>query len=173
MRIQDQWWCSCGENPHCSLTKKTSALRLCMSVMLGKSSHHEKIGSLWPLLIFSKKYPPLPLPIFFQKSCPSPLGQCLNESYLYFRWLPRIESCWGQGISWTKRKFDGLGLIIPLTEGRYDLVMYRIGRRKNEDGGILFVEKFKNGGRDPIFFMVGTLTQHAWHAKSQSAATFC
>ena len=37
----------------------------------------------------------------------------------------------------------------------------------------VFVEKFKNGGRDPIFFMVATLTQHAWHAKSQSAATFC
>ena len=45
-------------------------------------------------------------------------------------------------------------------------------RRKNGGGGIFFVEKFKNGGRDPIF-MVGTLTQHAWHAKSQSAATFC
>ena len=47
------------------------------------------------------------------------------------------------------------------------------GRRKNGCGGIFFVEKFKNGGKDPIFFMVGTLTQHAWHAKSQSAATFC
>ena len=47
------------------------------------------------------------------------------------------------------------------------------GRRKNGGGDIFSVEKFKNGGRDPIIFMVGTLTQHAWHAKSQSAATFC
>ena len=46
------------------------------------------------------------------------------------------------------------------------------GKRKNGGGGTFFVEKFKNGGRDPIFFMVGTLSQHAWHAKSQSAATF-
>ena len=73
---------------------------------------------------FFKKIPPLPLPISFQKRCPSPLGQCLNESYLYFRWLPGIESCWGQGISWTKRKSGGLGLIMPLTEGLDDLVMY-------------------------------------------------
>ena len=41
-------------------------------------------------------------------------------------------------------------------------------RRKNGGGGIFFVEKFKNGGRDPIFFMVGTFAQHAWHAKSPS-----
>ena len=47
------------------------------------------------------------------------------------------------------------------------------GRRNNGGRGMFFVEKFKNGGRDPIFFMVGTLTQHAWYAKSQSAATFC
>ena len=40
-------------------------------------------------------------------------------------------------------------------------------------GVFFFVEKFKKGGRDPIFFMVGTLTQHAWLAKSQSVATFC
>ena len=47
------------------------------------------------------------------------------------------------------------------------------GRRKNGGVGIFVVEKYKNGGRDPIFFMVGTLAQRAWHAKSQSAATFC
>ena len=72
---------------------------------------------------------------------------------------------------------------MPLTEGRDDLVMYCFqslahyggplleGERKR--AGVFFFEKFKNGGRDPIFFMVGTLTQHAWHARSQSAATFC
>ena len=47
------------------------------------------------------------------------------------------------------------------------------GRRKKEVWGGGYFEKFKNGGRDPIFSMVRTLTQHAWHAKSQSAATFC
>ena len=38
-------------------------------------------------------------------------------------------------------------------------------------GGIFF-EKFKSGPRDPIFLVVGALTQRAWQAKSQSAATF-
>ena len=33
--------------------------------------------------------------------------------------------------------------------------------------------KVKSGRQDPIFFMVGALTQHARHAESQSAATFC
>ena len=138
MRTKDQWWCSGGKNPHCSLTKNNSALRFCMSVMLGKSSHHEKIGSLWPLLIFSKN-PPHYLflsPFLF----PFLLGQCQNKSYLYFRWLPGIESCWGQGISWTKRKSDGLGLIMPLTEGRDDLVMYCF-QSLAHNGGCFWTEK--------------------------------
>ena len=47
-------------------------------------------------------------------------------------------------------------------------------RRYGEGGGVFFVvEKVKSGYRDQIFFMVGALTQHARHAKSQSAATFC
>ena len=72
---------------------------------------------------------------------------------------------------------------MPLTEGRDDLVMYCFQslahyrgsflKEKEWGRGYFFVEKFKNGGRDPIFSMVRTLTQHAWHAKSQSAATFC
>ena len=72
---------------------------------------------------------------------------------------------------------------MPLTEGRNDLVMYCFQslahyggcfwKEKEWGRGYFFVEKFKNGGRDPIFFMVGTHTQNAWHAKSQSAATFC
>ena len=77
---------------------------------------------------------------------------------------------------------DGLGLIIPLTKGRYDLVMYcsqslahygeRVWKEKERGMGIFF-KKIQNCGRDHIFFMVGTLTQPAWHAKPQSAATFC
>ena len=37
---------------------------------------------------------------------------------------------------------------------------------------VFFFEKLKSGRRYPIFFVVGDLAQHAWHAKSQSAATF-
>ena len=44
--------------------------------------------------------------------------------------------------------------------------------KEKERGMGGYFDKLKNGGKDPIFFMVGTLTQHAWHAKSQSAATF-
>ena len=68
-------------------------------------------------------------------------------------------SCWGQGIPWTKRESDGLGLIIPTTEGRDDLVMYcskslahyggRFERRK-KGGGYICFEHFKSGRRDPI-----------------------
>ena len=45
------------------------------------------------------------------------------------------------------------------------------GERKGRGG--IFFEKLIHDHRDQIFFMVGALTQHAWHAKSQSAATFC
>ena len=34
------------------------------------------------------------------------------------------NSCWGQGIPWTKREFHGFGLIIPITEGQDEIVMY-------------------------------------------------
>ena len=47
-------------------------------------------------------------------------------------------------------------------------------RRFEEGGGVFFVcEKVKNGHRDPLFFIQGALTQHARHAKTQSADTFC
>ena len=45
--------------------------------------------------------------------------------------------------------------------------------KREEKGRNNIFEKFKSGPRDQIFFMVGALTQHAWHEKSQSAATFC
>ena len=38
--------------------------------------------------------------------------------------------------------------------------------------GCFFFENFKNGC-NVIIFVVLALTQHAWHAKCQSAATFC
>ena len=34
-----------------------------------------------------------------------------------------------------------------------------------------FFYKLKSGHRELFFLMLGALTQHAWHAKSQSAAT--
>ena len=52
---------------HCSLTKSSSALRLCMPGMLGKSSDHEQNWGFHPLLNFSKKIFSPPLPISFQK----------------------------------------------------------------------------------------------------------
>ena len=58
MRTQDQWWCSGGKNPHCSLTKSSSALRLCMPGMLGKSSHHEKNWVSTIIFEFFKKNTP-------------------------------------------------------------------------------------------------------------------
>ena len=50
--------------------------------------------------------------------------------------------------------------------------MEDVFERIERGGGIFFFEKFKSGRRDQIFFTVGALTQHAWHAKSQSAAAF-
>ena len=41
-----------------------------------------------------------------------------------------------------------------------------------EKGGHIFFEKLKVVVETNFFFKVGALTQHAWHAKSQSAATF-
>ena len=68
-----------------------------------------------------------------------------------------------RGIQWTKRDSDGLGLMIPLTEGRYDLVMY-CSQSLAHYGGLFwkeivrgrrsfFVEKFKSVRRDPIFLL--------------------
>ena len=50
-----------------------------------------------------------------------------------------------------------------------------LARRYKKGVGVCFfvVEKFNSSLRAPICFMVGALTQHIWHAKSQSAATFC
>ena len=151
MRTQDQWWCSCGEHPHCSLTKNSSALRLCIPVMLGKSSHHEKSWVFMTTFEFFKKIQPTPSFYLFQNRCPSPFG-----------WLPWIVSYWGQGIPWTKRESDGLGLFIHLTKGRDDLVMHcsqslahyggcfwKEKERGIGEGG--YFDKLKNGGRDPIF----------------------
>ena len=39
-------------------------------------------------------------------------------------------------------------------------------------GGGYFFEKVKSCCRDPFVFMVGALTKHARHEKSQSAASF-
>ena len=43
---------------------------------------------------------------------------------------------------------------------------------REREWGVFCFEKFKSGRVDPFFFVVGALTQHAWHAKSQTAATF-
>ena len=88
-----------------------------------------------------------------------PLGQGPKERYLYFGWLPWLESCWGQGIPWTKRKSNnGHGLIISFTEGRDDFVMHcsqcfahyggYFWKEKERGGG---VDKLKSGCRDPFF----------------------
>ena len=142
----------------------------------------KKVGSLQPLLNFSKKYSPLPLPISFQKRCPSPFGPMSKRKLSLFRMASLNRVLLRTRYSMNKRKSDGLGFIIPFTKGRDDLVMYcsqslahyggRFWKEKKRGMGG-YLKKIKNGGRDLIFFMVGTLTQHAWHAKSQSAATFC
>ena len=50
--------------------------------------------------------------------------------------------------------------------------MFLKGDRERE-GGNLFLKNAKVVIQTNFFFMVGALTQHAWHAKSQSAAPFC
>ena len=125
MRIQDRWCCSDGKNPHWSLTKSSSALRLGMPGMLGKSTYYEnKLVALSTFEFFNKNPSHSLSRSPFKNVLRPPLGQCLKESYFYFGWLPWIESCWGQGSLWTKRESDGLGLIIPLTERTDDLVTY-------------------------------------------------
>ena len=162
MRTQDQWWCSGGENPHCSLTKSSRALTLCMPGMLGKSSHHEKNNvSATPFfsssLFSTNKYPYSLFLSPFKNVISPPLAQCLKESYLYFGWLPWIESCWGQGIPWTKRESDDPGLIIPLTAERGDLVMY-CSQILAHFRGMFWKEKERWG----VFFVVVQTQFFSW-----------
>ena len=178
MRTQDQLWCSGGGNPHCSLTKNSSALRLCMPVMLGKSSHHEKIGSSWPLLILSKKYPPLPLPISFKNVVRPPKRKLflfwiasLNRVLLGTRYFMNSKRVWWSWTYHASHRGTRLPYCVLFSKLSPLWRMFFEGERK----GAGFLLLLKNSKMVVLthFFMVVTLTQHAWHAKSSSAATFC
>ena len=96
MRTQDRWWCSGGEKQHCSLTKSSIALRLCMPGMLGKGSHLKKIRSLQPLLNFSQNKSPHSFSLSsFKNILRPPLGQCMKESYF---WMASLNSLAGNKV---------------------------------------------------------------------------
>ena len=105
----------------------------------------KKIGSLRQLLNFSKKCTPLPLPISFQKRCPSPFRPMHKRKLSLFRMASLNRVLLRTRYSMNERKSDGLGLIIPLTKGRDDLVMY-CSQSLAHHGGCFWKEKERGMG---------------------------